>query len=66
MYASVNWVIIGSGNGLSTIRRQTITGTNVDFLLIGLLRTNFSEIWIEILTFSFKKINSKMKCHLPK
>ena len=30
IYASVNWVIIGSGNGLSHVRRQVITWTNTD------------------------------------
>ena len=42
MYASLNWVIIGSGNGLSLIRRQVITWTNVDVLLIG-LQWNFNQ-----------------------
>ena len=27
-YASLKWVIIGSGNGLSPVRRQAITWTN--------------------------------------
>ena len=44
IYASVNWVSIGSGNGLSPVRRQAITGTNADILSIGLLETNFNEI----------------------
>ena len=35
MYASVNWVCIGSGNGLSPNRRQAITWTRADLLLIG-------------------------------
>ena len=30
MYASAKWVIIGSGNDLSPIRRQAITWTNAD------------------------------------
>ena len=29
IYASVNWVGIGSGNGLSPVRRQAITWTDV-------------------------------------
>ena len=41
-------------------RRQAITWTNVGILLIGPLGTNFSEMLIEIHTFSFKKINLKM------
>ena len=48
--------IIGSDNGLLPGWRQAITWTNARILLIGPLRTNFSEILIEILTFSFKKI----------
>ena len=55
-----NLTIIGSDNGLSPGRRQTITWTNVGILLIGPLGTNFSEMLIEIHTFSFKKIYSKM------
>ena len=32
IYASVNWVSVGSGNGLSPIRRQAITWTNTGLL----------------------------------
>ena len=46
--------IIGSNNGLSPGRRQAIIWTNAGILLIGPLGTNFSEILIEIHTFSFK------------
>ena len=55
IYASMNWVSIGSGNGLSPVRRQAITRTNADILSIGPLGTKFNKIWIEILTFSLKK-----------
>ena len=55
-----NLTIIGSYNGLSPGRRQAITWTNVGILLIGPLGTNFSEMLIEIHTFSFKKIYLKM------
>ena len=55
-----NLTIIGSDNGLSPGRRQAITWTNVEILLIGPLGTNFSEILIEIHTFSFKKFHLKM------
>ena len=55
-----NLTIIGSDNGLSPGRRQTITWTKVGILLIGPLGTNFSEMLIEIHTFSFKKIHLKM------
>ena len=44
---------IVSDNGLSPDRRQAIIWTNAGLLLIGPLGTNFSEILIEILTFSF-------------
>ena len=47
--------IIGSDNGLSPGRRQAIIWTNAEILLIGPLGTNFSEIVIDIWTFSFKK-----------
>ena len=50
--------IIGSDNGLS--RRQAIIWTNAGISLIWPLETNFSEISIDIQTFSFKKIHFKM------
>ena len=52
--------IIASDNGLSPGRRQTIIWNNAGILLIGLLGTKFSEILIEILTFSFKKMRLKV------
>ena len=52
--------IIGSDNGLSPDRCQAIIWTNAGLLLIGPLGTNFSEIFIEILTFSFKKMRLKV------
>ena len=52
--------IIGPHNGLSPDRRQAIIWTNAGLLLIGPLGTNFSEILIEILTFSFKKMRLKV------
>ena len=55
-----NQTIIGSDNGLSPCRRQAITWTNAEILLIGPLGTNFYEISIGIYTFSFKKINFEM------
>ena len=55
-----NLVIIGSDNGLSPGRRQAIIWTNAVILLIEPLGTNFSEILIEILTFSFKKMRLKV------
>ena len=52
--------IIGPDNGLSPGRRQAIIWTNAGILLIGHLGTNFSEILINIYTFSFKKMHLKM------
>ena len=52
--------IIGSDNGLAPDRRQAIIWTNAGLLLIGPLGTNFSEILIEILAFSFKKTRLKV------
>ena len=51
---------IGSGNRLLPGRRQPIIWTNAGILLIGPLGTNFSEILIEVYTFSFKKMHWKM------
>ena len=51
---------IGSDNGLSPGRRQAIIRTNVGIMLIGPLGTNFSEMLIEIHTFSFKKMRLKV------
>ena len=52
--------IIGSNNGLSPGRRQVIIWTNGRIVIIGPLGTNFSEILIEILTLSFKKMRLKV------
>ena len=52
--------IIGSDNGLSSDRHQAIIWTNAGILLIGPLGTNFSEILIEILIFSIKKMRLKV------
>ena len=51
---------IGSDNGSVPIRNQAIIWTNDGLLLIGPLGTNFSEILIEILKFSFKKMHLKV------
>ena len=52
--------IIGSDNGVPLGRRQAIIRTNAGILLIRPLGTNFSEILIEILIFSFKKVHLKI------
>ena len=50
--------IIGSDNGL--LPGRLVAWTNAGILLIGPLGTNLSEILIEILTFSFKKMRLKV------
>ena len=50
---------IGSYNGLSPGRRQTIIWTNAGILLIWPLGTNCSEILIAIKIFSLKKMRLK-------
>ena len=55
-----NLTIIGSDNGLCPGRRQAIISINTGILLICLLGTNFSEILIGILAFSFKKMCLKV------
>ena len=52
--------IIGSDNGLLPGRRHAIIWINAGILFIGPLGTNFSEIYIKIITFSFKKMHLKM------
>ena len=52
--------IIGSDKGLSPDRREAIIWTNAGILLVGPLRTNFSEILIKIHNFSLWKIHFKM------
>ena len=52
-----NLTIIGSENGLSPGERKAIIWTSAIILLIESLGTNFSEILIEIQTFSFKKMH---------
>ena len=51
---------VGSDNGLSPGRRQAIIWTNVGILLIGPLRTKFSDNLVVIHTFSSKKMHLKM------
>ena len=55
-----NLTIIGSDNALSPGRRQPIIQTNAGILSIGPLGTNFNEISIGILTFSFTKMRLKV------
>ena len=44
IYASLNWVIIGSNNELSPLRCQAIIWTNAGILSVGPFGTNFREI----------------------
>ena len=55
-----NLTIIGSDHGLSPGRRQATVWTNAGVLLIEPLGKNFSEIIIEIITFSFEKMRLKV------
>ena len=55
-----NLTIIGSYNGLLPGRGQAIIWTNAKILLIGTVGTNFSEILIDIHTFSFNKMHLKV------
>ena len=57
LYILVN---IGSGNGLTPNRRQTITRANVDLLSIRPWGTYFKNVLFENGKFSFKKIDSQM------
>ena len=59
IYASVNWVHIGSGNRLLPVLCQAITWTNADFLSTGPSGTNFREIQIKIQNFSLMKLHFK-------
>ena len=52
--------IIDSDNGVSPGRRQAIIWTNAGILLIRPLGTNFNEMLIEILAFSFMKMRLKV------
>ena len=60
IYTSVTYATTGSDNGLLPVRCQAIIWTNAGILLIGPLRTNFTEILIEKQTFPFKKMHLKM------
>ena len=51
---------IGSAIGLLPVWGQAIIWTNAGILLIGPSRTNFSEIFIKIHTFSFTIMHFKM------
>ena len=56
----VKLTIIGSDDGLSPGRRQTIIWTNAGILVIRTLGTKLCEFLSEIHAFSFKKMHLKM------
>ena len=56
IYASVNWVSIGSDTGTSPGWRRASIWTNADISLIRLHGTYFNEILFEIQILSFKKM----------
>ena len=56
----MNYVNFGSDKALLPKWRQAITLTNADILLTGPLRTNFSEILIEIQTVSLQRMHLKI------
>ena len=60
IYTSVYQPIIDLYNGLSLAQHQANIWTNDNSLLIGPLRTNSSEIVIEIKLISFKKMHLEM------
>ena len=61
MHICISKIIsIGSDNGLCPSRRQATIWTSAGILSIGPLGTNFSEIWIKVNTFSFKKMHLKI------
>ena len=66
----VNWVNVDSDNGLAPGRRQAIIYTNAGILLIGPLKTNFSEILIKYSCFfiqiAFEKLSAKMAAILSR
>ena len=55
----MNKAIIGPNNGLSPDQPQAIIWNNAGILLLKPLGTNISEIFIEIYTFSLKKMHLK-------
>ena len=58
IYASLKWVNVGSGNGLSPVRRQAITWTNDYLLSIRPIGKKFSDFFfIEIQTFLLTKLH---------
>ena len=59
--ASITYAINGSDNGLSSVQHQIIIWTNAWILLIGCLGKHFSDTFIQIEAFSFKKMYLKVQ-----
>ena len=55
IYASVNWVIIVSGNGLAPNRRQVITLTSDEIASFGLPKIKLRKNWFTIQNVSGEK-----------
>ena len=60
IYAWIYMVSIGLGNSLLPLWHQAITWAKDGLSSIGHFRTKFSEIWITIQRFPFKKMHFKM------
>ena len=60
MYAG-NYAIIGSDDALVPNREQAIISTDAGSLLLRPMSTNFTEIWIQIEQFWYKKIQLKSR-----
>ena len=60
IYASLNWVIIGSCNCLLPFWHQVITWTSDEFLSNGPLGQSSARFFIEIKTFALTKLHLKM------
>ena len=59
IYASLNYAIIGSDNGLPPPTRQAVTEPMLDYCLLEPEKQT-SEFLSEIHTFSFKKMHLQM------
>ena len=60
----MNWVIIGTGNGLASVWRQAITWTSDNSLSIWTLATNFDEILWKIQIFLWQKWIVNVVCEM--
>ena len=59
-YAPVNWVVIGSGNGLARVEAKPLPESMmIRFIAHWTPGTDFNEIWLKIQTFSLKKKHMK-------